>query len=80
MWALGNSAARVPRMTDLPDNEGPLDALRGAQDALSQSSAPDADVLRAVQAGLLSVNGNAAHPHYEFPKQRQRPAPPTAHR
>ena len=67
-------------MTDLPGNEGPLDALRGARDALSQSSAPDADVLKAVQAGLLSVSGNVAHPHFEIPKQRPRPVPPTAHR
>jgi hypothetical protein len=67
-------------MIDLPDNEGPLDALRGAQDALAQAAAPDAEVLEAVQAGLLSVAGVAPHPHYEIPKQRQRPLPPTAHR
>jgi len=46
-------------MTDLPDPESGLDAVRGAQAALDGSDVPDARVLQAVEAGLLSVSAGS---------------------
>lgn len=44
-------------MTDLPDPDGRLEAVRGAQEALGGVKPLDTQVLRAVEAGLLSVPG-----------------------
>ncbi|ASR56137.1 hypothetical protein [Cellulomonas sp. PSBB021] len=59
-------------MTDMPDHDGGLDAVRGAREALGGSVPPDAQVLQAVEAGLLStVTGT--QPWGEIPHQRPRP-------
>ncbi|GEA84140.1 MAG: hypothetical protein NVV70_14405 [Cellulomonas sp.] len=59
-------------MTEMPDPEMRLEAVLGAREAMAGAQAPDADVLEAVEAGLLSVAGGALN-WGEIPHQRPRP-------
>ena len=62
-------------MTDLPPDgelDGELDAVSGAQAALGGSTPPDAVVLQAVEAGLLSVPAGAQGAWLDVPHQRPR--------
>ncbi|MBT0993397.1 hypothetical protein KIN34_03740 [Cellulomonas sp. DKR-3] len=58
-------------MTEMPDADGRLDAVRGAQEALGDTTPPDARVLQAVEAGLLSGLG-ASSSWVDVPHQRPR--------
>jgi hypothetical protein len=58
-------------MTEMPEPDGRLDAVRGAQQALGGTTPPDARVLQAVEAGLLStLGGNSIW--VDVPHQRPR--------
>ncbi len=59
-------------MTDLPEPDGGLDAMLGAQAALNGHRAPDADMLEAIEAGLHSVSahGGALAAWPDIPHQR----------
>ncbi|CAM5787624.1 hypothetical protein [Cellulomonas persica] len=59
-------------MTDMPEPDARLDAVLGAREALGEVQAPDANVLEAVEAGLLSF-GAGALTWGEIPHQRPRP-------
>ncbi len=59
-------------MAEMPDSESRLDAVLGAREALGGAQPPDADVLEAVEAGLLSV-GSPSLAWAGIPHQRPRP-------
>ncbi|WP_029291205.1 hypothetical protein [Cellulomonas sp. HZM] len=61
-------------MTDPHITDG-SDAVRGARDALTGTTAPDERVLAAVQDGLKSVPASAPGSWFEVPSQRGRPEP-----
>jgi len=59
-------------MTEMPDPEGGLDAVLGAREALGGTTPPDAQVLQAVEEGLLSTLAGTVG-WGEIPHQRPRP-------
>ena len=62
-------------MNDMPDDgalDGELDAVSGARAALGGSTAPDTNVLQAVEAGLLSVSAGQSSAWLDVPHQRPR--------
>jgi hypothetical protein len=62
-------------MTDTTDPDGRLDAVRGAAAAMSTPSDVDAEVLAAVQDGLLGVGAGSPTSWFDVPTQRSRLRP-----
>lgn len=62
----------VPRMTDKPDSDARRDAARAAAEALADNVVPDAEILEAVQDGLLSVPAGSPSSWFDVPSQRSR--------
>ncbi len=65
----------MPGMTDTTDPDARLDAVRGAAAAMSTPSTVDAEVLAAVQDGLLGVQAGSPTSWFDVPTQRSRLRP-----
>jgi len=59
-------------MTDKPDSDARRDAARAAAEALADDVVPDAETLKAVQDGLLSVPAGSPSSWFDVPSQRGR--------
>ncbi|MDQ0372496.1 hypothetical protein [Cellulomonas humilata] len=59
-------------MTDKPDSDVRRDAARAAAEALADNVVPDAEILEAVQHGLLSVPAGSPNSWFDVPSQRSR--------
>ena len=59
-------------MTEMPDPDVRLDAAREAAEALTDNVVPDAEILEAVQVGLLSVPAGSPNSWFDVPSQRSR--------
>ncbi|KQT01947.1 hypothetical protein [Cellulomonas sp. Leaf395] len=59
-------------MTDKPDSDARRDAARAAAEALADDVVPDAETLKAVQDGLLSVPAGSPSSWFDVPSQRSR--------
>jgi len=59
-------------MTELPDDDVRHDAARAAAEALADNAVPDAQILAAVQDGLLSVPAGSPSAWFDVPSQRSR--------
>jgi len=59
-------------MTELPDPDARRDAARAAAEALADNAVPDAQILAAVQDGLLSVPAGSPSSWFDVPSQRSR--------
>jgi hypothetical protein len=59
-------------MTEMPDHDVRHDAAREAAEALTDNVVPDAEILEAVQIGLLSVPAGAPNSWFDVPSQRSR--------
>jgi len=64
-------------MTDKPDSDARRDAARAAAEALADDVVPDAETLKAVQDGLLSVPAGSPSSWFDVPSQRGRRHPNT---
>ena len=59
-------------MTDKPFPDARRDAARAAAEALADNVVPDAEILEAVQHGLLSVPAGSPSSWFDVPSQRSR--------
>jgi hypothetical protein len=59
-------------MTEMPDPDARHDAARAAAEALTDNVVPDAEILEAVQDGLLSVPAGSPNSWFDVPSQRTR--------
>ncbi|NUU17150.1 hypothetical protein HP550_07795 [Cellulomonas humilata] len=59
-------------MTEMPDPDVRRDAERAAAEALTDNVVPDAEILEAVQVGLLSVPAGSPNSWFDVPSQRSR--------
>ena len=64
-------------MTDMPEPDARHDAARAAAEALADNVVPDAEILAAVQDGLLSVPAGSPSSWFDVPSQRSRLQPAT---
>jgi hypothetical protein len=62
-------------MSEMPEPEGRLDAIRAAEDALRVPADPDAQILAAVREGLDAVPAGSPNSWFDVPTQRNRTRP-----
>jgi len=62
-------------MSEMPEPEGRLDAIRAAEDALRVPADPDAQILAAVREGLDAVPAGSPNSWFDVPTQRNRARP-----